>query len=65
MNMLKNGGIYKIVAPNGLVLSGGDFGFHECDRVVLQSYSHDLNQAWRFRRTSSGMWRLENLAAGL
>ncbi|MBE5786082.1 MAG: hypothetical protein E7324_00915 [Clostridiales bacterium] len=65
MSKLIDGGVYKIVAPDGLVLAGDDFGYHEGDRVVLQPYTYDLNQAWKLKKTASGSWNIINMAAGM
>jgi len=62
---LLNGCIYRIMDENGLALAANDFGFHECDRIVTQPYSYDLNQAWRIEKHQDGTWSLQNLAAGM
>jgi len=63
MNMLVNGGIYIIRDQEGLALAGDNFGFHEAEKVVMQPYSQDLNQAWQLKQNEEGKWGLMNLAA--
>jgi len=65
MDTLINGGIYKIVCPDGLVLAANEFGYHDCENVVRQEYSYDLNQAWRLEQNGEGKWKLFNLAANM
>lgn len=64
MSQLIDGAVYRIENCDGLVLAGDRFGYHECDTVVLQCWSHDLNQAWRIHAMDNGGWSIENLAAG-